>query len=203
VFFLRERDHLVLARLLLAEGKPEQARMLLERLLAAAEAAGRTGSVIEILTLQALALWARGKKEWAVTTLAQALASAEPEGYVRTFVDEGAEMAALLSKVLEVQQRGRLAPDVPAYYLRKLLAALERDASSAATPAGAELREPLSERELEVLGLVASGKSNQEIASSLFVSLSTVKTHINNLYRKLGTRSRTQAIARARDLDLI
>jgi LuxR family maltose regulon positive regulatory protein len=115
VFFLRERDHLVLARLLLAEGKPEQARMLLERLLAAAEAAGRTGSVIEILTLQALALWARGKKERAVTTLAQALASAEPEGYVRTFVDEGAEMAALLSKVLEVQQRGRLAPDVPAY----------------------------------------------------------------------------------------
>ena len=112
-------------------------------------------------------------------------------------------MAALLSEVLEVQQRGRLAPDVPAYYLRKLLAALERDASSAATPAGAELREPLSERELEVLALVASGKSNVEIASSLFVSLSTVKTHINNLYRKLGVRSRTQAIARARDLDLI
>jgi LuxR family transcriptional regulator, maltose regulon positive regulatory protein len=77
-------------------------------------------------------------------------------------------------------------------------------AQESATPgAGERLSEPLSERELEVLALVASGNSNLEIASSLFVSLSTVKTHINNLYRKLGARSRTQAIARARDLDLI
>jgi LuxR family maltose regulon positive regulatory protein len=151
--------------------------------------------------LEALALQAKGKKERAVHTLAQGLALAEPEGYVRTFVDEGPEMVALLSEVLEAQQRGRLVADVPAYYLRKLSAALERDASRTATP-GAELPEPLSERELEVLALVAAGKTNQEIAKELFVALSTVKSHIKNIYGKLEARNRTQALARARELGL-
>jgi LuxR family maltose regulon positive regulatory protein len=167
------------------------------------EAAGRTGKQIEILTLQALTLWERSKREQAVGALTRALALAEPEGYVRTFVDEGPEMGDLLSATLEDRQRGNpgTAGRVSARYLAKLLAAL---AQGPATPdAGGRLSEALSERELEVLALVASGKSNVEIASSLFVSLSTVKTHINNLYRKLGARSRTQAIARARELDLI
>jgi LuxR family maltose regulon positive regulatory protein len=137
-----------------------------------------------------------------VRTLAQALALAEPEGYVRTFIEEGPEIAALLSEGLEAQQRGRLAPDVPAHYLRKLSAALERDASRIATP-GAELPEPLSERELEVLTLVAAGKTNQEIAKELFVALSTIKTHIKNIYGKLDSRSRTQAVSRARELGLL
>ena len=158
--------------------------------------------MIEILALEALALQAKGKKERAVRTLAQALALAEPEGYVRTFVDEGPEMAALLSEVLEAQQRGRLVPDAPAHYLRKLSAALERDASRTATT-GAGLSEPLSERELEVLALVAAGKTNQEIAKELFVALSTVKTHIKNIYGKLDARNRTQALARARELGLL
>jgi len=110
-------------------------------------------------------------------------------------------MAALLSEVLEAQQRRRLDPPVPAHYLRKLLAALERDASGATLPAG--LPEPLSERELEVLQLVAAGKSNQEIARELFVTAGTVKAHIKNIYRKLDTHSRTQALVRARELKLL
>jgi LuxR family transcriptional regulator, maltose regulon positive regulatory protein len=112
-------------------------------------------------------------------------------------------MAALLSEVLEAQQRGRLAPDVPASYLRKLLAALERDHLGATTVASLELREPLSERELEVLALLAAGKSNRQIASELFVALSTVKTHIKNIYGKLDVRSRMQAVSRAREIGLL
>jgi LuxR family maltose regulon positive regulatory protein len=197
--YLREREHLVLAHVLLAEGKPEQARMLLERLLAAAEAEGRTGSEIEILALQALALWAGSKKEQAVRTLARALTLGEPEGYVRTFVDEGAAMGDILSEVLNARQRGSLDPPVPAHYLRKLLAATERDA----TPPAVGLPEPLTGRELEVLVLIAAGKSNRRIAQELFVSVGTVKTHANNLYRKLDAQSRTHALARARELNLI
>ena len=160
--------------------------------------------MVEILTLQALALRAKHEKSRAIDVMGQALALAEPEGYVRTFVDEGPPMAELLSGVLEAQHRGRLESSrrVPAHYLRKLLAALEWDAPGAAQPATG-LPEALSERELEVLGLIAAGKSNRQISSELFVSVGTVKTHINNLYRKLDTRSRTQALARARDLNLL
>jgi LuxR family maltose regulon positive regulatory protein len=201
--YLREREHLVLARVRLAQDKPDQALRLLKRLGEEAQRAGRTGSEIEILALQALTLEAKGEKERAVSRLAQALALAEPEGYVRTFIDEGPEMAALLSEVLRVQQRGRLAPDVPAYYLRKLLAALERDASSAATPAGAGLPEPLSDRELEVLALLTAGKTNRQIAEELYVAQSTVKTHVKNIYHKLDARSRAQALVRAKELNLL
>jgi len=197
-------DRLTSARLLYAQGQHREALPQLEELGETAEAAGRTGNLIEILALQALALWAGSKKERAVSTLAESLALAEPEGYVRTIVDEGPQMATLLSEVLGAKQRGRtdLLRCVPAHYIRKLLAALERDAASAASPA-AGLPEPLSERELEVLRLIASGKSNRRIASELFVSVGTVKTHINNLYRKLDAHSRTQALARARELKLL
>jgi LuxR family maltose regulon positive regulatory protein len=197
-------DRLTSARLLHAQGRHREALPLLGELGKTAEAAGRTGNLIEILALQALALWAGSKKERAVSALAQALTLAEPEGYVRTIVDEGPQMATLLSEVLGAKQRGRtdLLRCVPAHYLKKLLAALERDAASAASPT-AGLPEPLSEREQEVLRLIASGKSNRRIASDLFVSVGTVKTHINNLYRKLDAHSRTQALARARELNLL
>jgi LuxR family transcriptional regulator, maltose regulon positive regulatory protein len=136
--------------------------------------------------------------------MGRALALGEPEGFVRTFVDEGPALAVLLSETLEARRRGRLDPasKVPVHYFRKLLAALERDASGAALPT-AGLPEPLSERELEVLQLIAAGKSNRRIATELFVSVGTVKTHVNNLYRKLDSHSRTQAVARARELNLI
>lgn len=195
-------DRLTSARLLHARGRHREALRLLEELDETAEAAGRTGDLMEIRALQALALWAGSKKERAVSPLAGDLALAEPEGYVRTFVDEGAPMAELLSEVLEALQRGRLDPPIPAHYLRKLLAALERDDADTRSPAK-RLPEPLSERELEVLQLVAAGKSNHRIASELFVSVGTVKTHLNNLYRKLDAHSRTQALARARELNLI
>jgi LuxR family maltose regulon positive regulatory protein len=202
VSMVRETEQLARARLTVARGEHEEALRLLEKLRQSSEAAGRTGKLIEILTLQALALWERSRRERALGTLTRALALAEPEGYVRTFVDEGAKVGELLSTALEARQRGHLdATRIPARYLAKLLAVLAQE--SAAPALGDRLSEPLSERELEVLALVASGNSNVEIASKLFVSLSTVKTHINNLYRKLGARSRTQAIARARELDLI
>jgi LuxR family transcriptional regulator, maltose regulon positive regulatory protein len=199
--YSRDSERIVLARLLISRKKPGEALRLLAQLHAATRTAART---IEILALQALALYAKGQKEEGASTLAEALALAEPEGYVRTFVDEGPEMAELLSGVLEAQRRGHLYPSgrVPPHYLRKLLAALERGSAPAASPT-AGLPEPLSERELEVLALIAAGKSNRRIASDLFVSVGTVKTHLNSVYRKLDAHSRTQAVARARELNLI
>jgi LuxR family maltose regulon positive regulatory protein len=195
-------DGLTSARLLHAQGRHREALPLLEELGEAAAEAGRTGDLIEILVLRAVALWARNEKERAASTLARALALAEPEGYVRTFVDEGPTMGDLLSATLEARQRGHLdaTGHVPARYLAKLLAALAQEGGSPG--ADERLTEPLSERELEVLTFIAAGKSNQEIADKLFVSTSTVKTHINRLYRKLGVRSRTQAVARAREMSL-
>ena len=202
--YLREREHLVLARVLLAQDKPDQALRLLGRLGEAAQAEQRSGSAIEILALRALALREKGDRERAVSALTRALTLAEPEGYVRIFVDEGPLMVPILSEVLQEHQRRHLEqPDRPsAHYLRKLIAALEQASSGAASPT-AGLPEPLSEREREVLSLVATGRSNREIAQELFVAQSTVKTHIKNIHRKLDTHNRTQALARARELNLI
>jgi LuxR family maltose regulon positive regulatory protein len=199
----RAVDRLTSARVLHAQERHREALALLEELGETAQAAGRTGGLIEILALQGLALWAGNKKERAASTLAGALALAEPEGYVRTFVDEGAPMGNLLSATLEARQSGRLdaAGRISVSYLARLLAAVAQEATAPA--ADERLPEPLSERELEVLALIAAGKANQEIAAKLYVSTSTVKTHINRLYRKLGARSRTQAIARAKEVDLL
>jgi LuxR family transcriptional regulator, maltose regulon positive regulatory protein len=134
--------------------------------------------------------------------LAKAMVLAEPEGYVRTIVDGGPPMAEILSGMLQATNRGSLDPPVPVRYLRKLLVVLKRDSARTASPVG-RLPERLSGREHEILQLVAAGKSNRRIAAELFVSVGTVKTHLNNLYRKLGAHSRTQAVARARNLKLI
>jgi LuxR family maltose regulon positive regulatory protein len=200
---VRMVNRLTSARLLHARDRRDEALRLLEELREAAEAAGRTGDLIEILTLQALALWSGHDKERAVNILARALALAEPEGYVRTVVDEGVAMVDLISATLEARQRGRhqTASSVSSSYLAKLLAALAQEV--AAPAAGERLPEPLSEREMEVLALIAAGESNQEIAAKLFVSTSTVKTHVNNLFRKLQARSRTQAVARATEMNLL
>ena len=190
------------ARLLYARGRHREALRMLEEQLEAAEKAGRGGEIIEILALRSSGSWARNEKGRAVADLARALSLAEPEGYVRTFVDEGSSMAEMLSGMLEASRRGSLDLPVPAHYPRKLLAALERGSARAATSAGG-LPEGLTGRELEILSLVGAGMSNGRIASELFVSVGTVKTHLNNVNRKLDARSRTQAVARARDLKLI
>jgi LuxR family transcriptional regulator, maltose regulon positive regulatory protein len=197
-------DGLISASLLHKRARSDEALRLLAGLREVVEEAGRTDSLMEILTLQALALWASREKARAVSTLTQALALAEPEGYVCTFVDEGTAMGDLLAEVFNTRQRSRRnAPIIPARYFAKLLTALGQDAAAPAAAADGRLPETLSERELEVLALIAAGRSNQEIAGKLFVSTSTVKTHINNLYRKLAARSRIQAVASAREMGLL
>jgi LuxR family maltose regulon positive regulatory protein len=200
--FPREVEHIVLARVFIAQGRSDEALRLLERLLSAVWAGGRTGRTIEILMLLALVRLAEGETARAESTLARALQLAEPEGYVRTFVDEGAPMAALL--------RGAASGGTSPGYAGELLAALRHPAEGSvprieASPPGVAqlLPELLSERELEVLRLIASGLSNREIAQELFVTPGTVKRHTHNIYGKLEVRSRTQAVARARDLNLV
>jgi LuxR family maltose regulon positive regulatory protein len=204
--YLREFDHITLARLLLAcyqrdrEGSSIAGVVgLLERLLKAAEEGGRTGSAIEILVLQALAYHVQGDLPAALKPLQLALTLAEPEGYVRMFVDEGPPMAQLL---LEVASRG-IMPD----YTGKLLAAFEADKRKSEDKpdlAPAKLLiEPLSQRELEILKLIAQGLSNREIGERLFLALDTIKGHNRIIFDKLQVQSRTEAIARARELGLL
>lgn len=205
---LREFEQITLARLLMAQNKPAEAIRLLERLLPAAETAGRMRSVIEILVLQSLALACQGDTTQAVRALTRALSLAEPEGYVRMFVDEGPPMGALLLKICEVQQEGRPAASqaVSPAYLEQLLAVLGLDTIPLAESlhrAAQPLLEPLSDREQEVLRLIAAGRSNREIAQELVLAIGTVKRHTNNIYGKLAVGSRTQAIARASQLKLL
>ena len=209
----RELAYLVLARVLLAQDRPDQALVLLERLLALAVTQGRTGSLIELRALQALALAASGQEPGALSALAEALTLGWPEGYVRVFADEGAPMAALLGHLVAAQRTDRtLARSVPLDYLGRLLRVFEPDGArsvpsaqhtgpSAALAAG--LVEPLSERELEVLRLLATGKPNREIADELSVALDTVKKHVTHILVKLGAANRTEATARARELGLL
>ncbi|GAB4429620.1 MAG: LuxR C-terminal-related transcriptional regulator [Anaerolineae bacterium] len=201
--YLREFEHLTLARLLLArhqlhgEGRAlDEALALLARLLAAAEAGDRNGSVIEILILQALALAARNDTPAALPPLARALALAEPEGYLRRFVDEGPPLAALL--------RAATAAEMAGPYAARLLAAFgDAPPESPAAAQPQPLAEPLSERELEILGLIAAGLKNQEIADRLVISLNTVLYHTKNIYGKLGVNRRTLAVAKAGELGLL
>ncbi len=186
--YLREFEHCTLARILLADGSAAEAIGLLDRLLRAAEAGERAGSVLEILVLQALAHQTRGDPQAAQAFLERALASAEPEGYVRLFADEGAQMATLLRAAAK---RGT-APG----YVRRLLAAVSR------TPAPQGLIEPLSDRELDVLRLLGTDLDGPDIARELVVSLATMRTHTSHIYAKLGVTNRRAAVRRAGELGL-
>jgi LuxR family maltose regulon positive regulatory protein len=167
---------------------------LLTLMLEAEQAAGRMWNVIKFLTLQALAFQAQGEINKALPVLEQALSLAEPEGYIRTFVDEGEIMERLLIQALS----HNIAPN----YVAMLLAALRETKEISQTKVHS-LIDPLSERELEVLRLIAGGLSNQEIAQQLVVAVSTVKSHINHIYGKLSANSRTQAVARARGIGIL
>jgi len=189
---LREFEDLTLARILLAQGKPPEALALLDRLLSPAEAAGRMGTVIEISILRTLAL---KDTEYALETLKRALQLAEPEGYARVFLDEGEPMAQLLR---QAASRG-IAPS----YAGQLLAAFGTETKDQPATETSPLVEPLSDRELEVLELLAERLSNPEIAQRLVISLPTVKSHTRNIYGKLGVHNRRDAVARARELNIL
>ena len=208
--FAREAEYLTFARVQIALQRDRAARQahpdtvrLLDRLLARAEASGRLDSVIEILMVRALALDAQGELTEALSALERALNLAEPEGYVRTFVDAGAPLAALLRTEL----RGLRTESLLRGYIEQLLNAFDQSRasgpqSSVLSPQSSALVEPLTEREREVLRLIAAGKSNAQIAQALVVAISTVKAHVNHLFGKLAVTSRTQAIAHARELHL-
>ena len=211
--YLREFEHITLARILLARYKSErtdgsirEAIGLLERLLQAADEGGRMGSAIEILVLQALAHHVLGDIPTALLPLQHALALAEPEGYVRMFVDEGPPMADLLE---EAAKHG-IAPN----YVRQLLTAFDKTAdrtpvkpvllaqrASAIAPQASPI-ETLSERERDVLRLLATDLTGPEIARQLVVSLNTIRTHTKNIYNKLEVNNRRAAVRRAEELDL-
>jgi len=200
----REGEYLVLARVRLAQARDDPARpflrdvlYLLDRLLRDAEAKARMGSALEILVLRALALQAQGDQTSALSILERALVLAAPEGYIRLFVNEGAPMLALLRLA-----RGR--GIVPEYVATLLSAFGEQHVSDLSLPAArpSALLEPLTGGERDVLRLLLAGASNREIARRLVVSVNTVKRHVYNLCGKLGVQSRTQAILRARTLNL-
>jgi LuxR family maltose regulon positive regulatory protein len=190
------------ARVHLALGDTSAALAVLEPLRQQMKARGWQDKQLKATVLQAVALHAHGEKAKAVQLLGDALALAEPGGFIRIFVDEGAPMAQLLS---EAAARG-IMPD----YIAKLLAAFEAERQAGEgkpylppAPPAQPLIEPLSQRELEILQLIAQGFSNREIGERLFLALDTVKGHARRIYGKLQVQRRTEAIARARELDLL
>jgi LuxR family maltose regulon positive regulatory protein len=198
----------------------EEALRLLGRLLAAVEAAGSVRFVIKTLALQAVALQDAGEQDRAQTALLRALALAEPEGYVRAFVEEGEPMERLLAAISGQHRPAAVSPA----YLHKLLGAFDaarlRQRRRSPVPSGDDLPrhppqpepetraleplvEPLSDRELDVLRLLPTDLSSTEIAQELYISRNTVRTHIKHIYDKLGVHSREDAVQRAQELSLL
>jgi ATP/maltotriose-dependent transcriptional regulator MalT len=175
----------------------------LSRLQSAMESTGRQQNLVAALVLRAIALHMQADATSALAVLDQAVRLGRPEGYMRSFLDEGKPVETLLKiATAQWQDHDQIA------YARKLLAAFyqeqaERPAPPAKTSRDDTLIEALTERELEVLHLIAAGRSNQEIADNLVISVRTVKKHVENIHAKLGVQSRTQAAARARELNLL
>ena len=189
------------ARVCLAQGDPSQALAILASWRQLVEAKGWADERLRALVLQAVAYKALGNEETAVSLLAEALTLAEPEGFVRLFVDEGPPIAGLLAAMAS-----KLPPQPAggATYIHYLLAAFgQQTDSQTAKSTSHPLPEPLSQRELEVLQLIAQGLSNREISEQLFLALNTVKGHNRRIFEKLAVQRRTEAVARARELGLV
>ncbi|MFV9506027.1 MAG: protein kinase domain-containing protein [Oscillochloridaceae bacterium umkhey_bin13] len=210
--YLEELDFLALAWLRMLQGRPSESLRLLSRMRALAQAQGRGTSLIEIGALTALAYRAAGSRNDAMAMLAETLALAAPERYVRVFVDLGQPMAHLLDELLDSTLPERVRPYAehvraafpPTSLSSQELAALQAlRADSRALHGLSALVEPPTPRELEVLRWISEGLRNEEIAAHLVVTVATVKKHINNLYAKLEVTSRTQALKRARELGLL
>ena len=204
----RHFERITMARVLLAEERTCEAFDALEALRAEARSAGMTAYEMELLIVLALASEQRGETARALEHLEAALALAEPEGFVRVFVDEGPPMAALLRRLIQESQNDGAAPNgAPDGYAGRLLErfALESFPSGNGGPREAPAIgiEPLSDRELEVLELVADGRTNAQIARELYLSVGTVKAHVHHIFNKLLVRNRSQAVARARELHLL
>jgi len=200
--FLREFEHITLARVLIAQhkcdlvnGSIQEAIGLLERLLQAAEEGGRTGSVIEILVVQALAHQAQGNILLALAPLEHALTLAEPENYIRIFIDEGLPIENLLNIIKTENKKLNL-------YIQRLKAVFLGEKPQLSVTNQQSLIEPLSERELEVLRLLRSELSGPEISQHLIVSINTFRAHTKNIFNKLGVNDRRAAVRRAEELDL-
>jgi len=198
--YLRMDQYLVYARLLLAQGQLAEVRAWLGSLAAFARERGLIRWLITIQILKALATHRAGDGPVARDYLAEAVQMAAPEDYVRAFFEEDPQVLDLLPNVRRVAPQfidrllDQAAPAAPSEPTQKI---------AAPRPAGQPLVEPLTARELEVLGLIAAGLSNREIAERLFIVVGTVKRHINNIYGKLQVRRRTEAVARARELGLL
>jgi LuxR family maltose regulon positive regulatory protein len=205
---VRPLVELTRARVLLALGRIAEAQSLLDELLPKVVASGEMAYEIEARMLQALAWQRLGEGENALSSLEQAIQQGMPEGYLRLFLNEGAPMIALLRQLRD-QRSTRT--DVAGYCTKLLvLAGAEvyetypaSPSSQRQAPTHPDLPEPLSARETEVLGLLAEGYSNQEMADHLVVALSTIKTHVHHLYAKLQTPDRLRAVTRARTLGLL
>lgn len=190
---------LMQARVLLAQKDPSSALAILELLHQQAETEGLLDRLFRVMAVQSIALHALGEHDKAMDLLDEVLARAEPEGFIRLFLDEGPAMAELLSAAA--------AQGIQPDYVNKLLAASKAETKeerlTASVPNHTGLVEPLTPRELEVLGLIAEGLSNQEICARLFLALDTVKGHNRRIFEKLQVQRRTEAIARAHELGLI
>jgi LuxR family transcriptional regulator, maltose regulon positive regulatory protein len=192
---------MTLARLAIAQGQAMAALPLIKHLISTAANAHRTTSALELLLIQSQAHEAIGQREQALTLLQQAIQRAEPEGYIRLFLDEGTPLVMLLMHLRESSPQQA--------YIQLLLAAFPD--YETAQPVGKEehrrrpqpLVDPLSERELEVLQLIAAGASNEEIAEQLVIAIGTVKRHVSNILGKLAVSNRTQAVVYAKEIGLL
>jgi LuxR family maltose regulon positive regulatory protein len=197
ILSLQYLGYMILARFLLAQGKTREAKEVLDQLIFKQQKTKRILLLIETLLIKAFVLKSEDDDKGAVLTFAEALKRAESGGYIRVFLDEGPSTAELLEMVLKSDV------DAPRSFVRKLLTASLVDMHAADEAASAKNGTDLSERELEVLRLIAGGLTNKKIMEKLYISLSTVKTHLRNIYSKLDAHSRTEAVAKANELHLL